>query len=251
MDGGGNIRVDDVPEFWFKKLGTRALIFPLYVKRQDGAAPLLLGGLLIGDSRRDLEAKDAEVSVLFSDLLSSSLYNARLVEKLNELTIIEPLTQIYNRRHLFNQLDSAIIQSWRHGHPLSIAMIDIDHFKQFNDVYGHICGDEVLREVAGILKSGVRTGIDIPTRYGGEEFILIMPFTGLDAALDVADRLRKAIKAHVVRFEGQELSVTCSFGVAEYNGDEYSEKFIERADVSLYQAKNNGRDQVCAATICG
>lgn len=251
MDSGGHIRVD-VPEFWFKVLGNQSLIFPLRVKQRDGEHQhLLLGGLLLGDAQRELKVKDAEEAVLFSDLLSSSLYNARLVEQLNELTIIEPLTKIYNRRHLFNQLDAAMIQAQRHGHPLSIAMVDIDHFKQFNDIYGHMCGDEVLREVAGILKSGIRTGIDIPTRYGGEEFILVLPFTGLDAAMEVADRLRKAIKDHTVRYEGKELSVTCSFGVAEFIKGENAEKFIERADASLYQAKSNGRNQVCASTtVC-
>ena len=237
----------DIPEGWSECLDTRILVFPLRVKQQDSMEPLTLGGLVLGGAQGKLGSRDAEAGQFFCDLLSSSLHNAQLVAKLNDLTIIDPLTQIYNRRHLINQLNSAMIQARRQGHPLSIAMVDIDYFKLFNDQYGHICGDEVLREVAKTLKSSIRTGVDVPARYGGEEFMLVMPFTGLDPAVDVADRIRRTIKAQKVFFEGMELSVTCSFGVAEYVSGESLEKFIDRADASLYQAKDNGRDMVCAA----
>lgn len=248
LDNGEHIDVE-VPDAWFRVLGSKALIFPLRVKQQnDSMDPLTLGGLVIGGCRDELVAKDAEGAILFSDLLSSSLYNAQLLQKLNDMTIIDPLTQIYNRRHLMNQLGNAVIQARRHGNDLSIAMIDIDRFKRFNDMYGHICGDEVLRAVAAALKSDIRIGIDVPARYGGEEFMLLLPFTGLDAAVDVADRIRRNIKALTVHFEGHDLSVTCSFGVAQYESGESLERFIERADVSLYQAKHNGRDQVCASS---
>lgn len=243
----GKTLLSEVPESWVATLGDRALIFPLRVKQSDSLEPLTLGGLIIGNARRGLEAKDAEISVIFADLISSSLYNAQLLQKLNDLTIIDPLTQIYNRRHLINQLGNAMIQAYRQGHPLSVAMIDIDHFKRFNDQYGHICGDEVLREVAATLKSGIRAGVDVPARYGGEEFVLVMPFTDLDTAVEVANRIRQSVKRSKVVFEGRELSVTCSFGVAEYVTGESLERFVDRADASLYQAKTNGRDRVCAA----
>lgn len=237
----------DIPDGWFECFKSKMLVFPLRVRQQDNMELLTLGGLVLGDALGKLEPKDAEAGMFFCDLLSSSIYNAQLVAKLNDLTIIDPLTQIFNRRHLINQLDLAMVQARRQGHPLSIAMVDIDYFKQFNDQYGHICGDEVLREVAKVLKGSIRTGVDVPARYGGEEFMLVMPFTSLEPAVDVADRIRRAVKHHKVAFEGRELTVTCSVGVAEYVSGESLEKFVDRADASLYQAKDNGRDMVCAA----
>ena len=233
---------------WIRAMGKKILVFPFRVKQADSRDYLNLGGLILGNARRELEAKDAEVAMIFSELLSSSLLNAQLMRRLNDLIIIDPLTQIFNRRHLIDQLTSAMIQAQRHGHTLSIAMIDIDFFKRFNDKFGHICGDGVLREVANILKSGVRAGVDIPARYGGEEFMLVMPFTNLDSAVEVADRIRKLIKSSTLDFEGEKLSVTCSFGVAEYVPGETVERFVDRADASLYQAKKTGRDRVCAAS---
>ncbi len=136
----------------------------------------------------------------------------------------------------------------RHSHDLSIVMLDIDYFKVFNDTYGHIYGDEVLREVAALLKNGLRTGGDVPARFGGEEFLLVMPYTALETAVEVAERLRRAIRDHRIRFAHVDLGVTCSFGVAQYVSGESLERFIDRADTALYQAKNGGRDQVVAAT---
>lgn len=238
----------DIPGNWEEVTDSRALIFPLRVPRPDSAEPLVLGGLILGGAENKLEGRDAESAQFFADLLSSSLHNAQLVEKLNALTIIDPLTGIYNRRHLLSQLNSAMLLARRQGHELCIAMADIDFFKRFNDEYGHIYGDEVLRSVAGVLTGGIRSGIDVAARYGGEEFVLVMPFTPLDAAVEVAERLRRAIRDTRVRCENLELSVSCSFGVAQHTAGETLEQFIDRADIALYQAKNAGRDQVVAAT---
>lgn len=240
----GDVVETGVSDAWHRALGKKALVFPLRIKQGESIDPLTLGGLIIGDARRELEVRDAEIATFFADLLSSGLYNAKLLKKLNDLTIIDPLTQLYNRRHLINQLSSAMIQSSRQGHPLSVVMIDIDFFKRFNDQYGHICGDEVLRSVAGVIKNGIRTGVDVPARYGGEEFVLVMPFTDLHTAVHVANRIRSAVKDAVVRFEGKDLNVTCSFGVAQYVAGESLEHLIDRADDALYSAKKNGRDQV-------
>lgn len=128
-------------------------------------------------------------------------------------------------------------------------MADIDNFKRFNDCYGHICGDEVLRNMATALRSGIRAGVDVPARYGGEEFVLVMPFTDLNMAMEVTNRIRKQIEGNRVIFENRELSVTCSFGVAEYQDGESLEKLVNRADAALYHAKKMGRNRVCAAEI--
>lgn len=243
----GDMIKHPVPEAWIRASGRHLLMLPLTMSQSGSNLPSTVGGLVLGKSREGFGAKDADVAVIFSDLLSSSLHNAQLVRKLNELSIIDPLTQIYNRRHLMSQLSTAMIQARRHGHSLSIALLDIDHFKRVNDLHGHICGDDVLRAVAAALKNGIRKGIDVPARYGGEEFMVVMPFTGLETAVDVSDRLRNAIKGQVVDCENKNISVTCSFGVAEYLRGETMEQLIERADISLYQAKHGGRNRVCAA----
>lgn len=233
-----------VPKEWHEALGDKALVFPLHVNRPDAQEPLVLGGLVIGDARTELQVGDAEIAIVFADLLSSSLYNAKLVEELNELTIIEPLTQIYNRRHLMSQLVSAMAQAKRHGHGLSVAMLDIDEFKRFNDTYGHLCGDDVLRAIAAVIKDSVRQNVDTPARYGGEEFMIVMPFTSLAEAASVAERIRKKVGELVFTFEGRRLSIACSLGVAKYDGRETLEQLIERADSALYSAKALGRNRV-------
>ncbi len=235
-----------MPDAWRRILGQKALVFPLGVENADNPVHAPLGGIIIGDATGALEAKDVEVSLIFGDLLASSLYNAQLVKKLNDLTIVDPLTSIYNRRHLVDQLTNAMLQARRQGHPLSIIMADIDYFKRFNDNYGHIFGDVVLRTVASVLRSGIREGVDVPARYGGEEFIIVLPFVGLDECMVVAERIRTLVKANPVSYEGQELAVSCSFGVAEYIPGETMERFIDRADEALYLAKNTGRDRVAA-----
>lgn len=239
-----------VPNDWLRAAGNSMLVFPLTVHQSGSHVPHTVGGLVLGKSKRGFEAKDADVSIVFADLLSSSLHNAQLVRRLNDMTVIDPLTQIYNRRYLISQLSSAMIQARRHGLSLSIAMIDIDYFKRINDLYGHVCGDDVLREVAGVLKAGIRNGSDIPARYGGEEFLLIMPFTSMEAGCEVAERIREKIDTHTFFCDGQKISVTCSIGVAEYAPGESIEKFIDRADISLYQAKRGGRNQIRGAVAC-
>ncbi len=244
----------DIPDNWIEVFDTRALVFPLKAKAPGTEdASVTLGGLILGDAGGQLEGRDAETALFFGDLLSSSLHNARLVEKLNELTIIDPLTQIFNRRHLIDELSREMIQAGRQGHKLSLAMIDIDNFKSFNDRYGHVYGDEVIREVAGVLKTDIREGVDLVARYGGEEFVVLMPFTALENAVEVCERLRRKVEERRIgesrgRFRRVEMGVTCSFGVAQHVMGESLEKFIDRADGAMYRAKMNGRNLVESAS---
>lgn len=247
IDGHEKLELAVSPE-WTEIFGSKILVMPLLVNQGELLDPLTLGGVIIGKPQAYFELRDAEVAIFFAEILSSSLYNAQLLQKLNDLIVVDPLTQIFNRRHLISHLRSAMIQANRQKHPLSIAMLDIDFFKRFNDDYGHICGDVILQEVASVLKGGIRTGVDVAARYGGEEFMLVLPFTPLDHAIEVANRIRKTVKESSVPCDGELLSVTCSIGVAEFRMGETLEKFIERADASLYQAKKEGRDRVCAAT---
>ncbi len=157
----------------------------------------------------------------------------------------DALTGLTNRRGLeviFSSLNSPGRQAYL---PLSIALIDIDHFKHFNDNYGHQAGDAVLATLGQHFKQHVRTH-DVVARYGGEEFLIVLPSTALQPAIRVVDRLRQMMAHQRVQSEGQELpSVTFSAGLSEWSEEETLEQVIEAADTALYRAKKEGRNRVC------
>ncbi|MCH7882281.1 MAG: diguanylate cyclase [Proteobacteria bacterium] len=168
----------------------------------------------------------------------------RLQEELQHLAISDSLTGLYNRRYLDTSLANELGRSQRYGHEMSIIMFDVDHFKLFNDEHGHDQGDRVLQFMSRIMKDQIRI-LDIPCRYGGEEFLIILPETNHASALAIAERLRKGIEEAAV--DG--LSVTVSIGVASYPDlvVENYQKFIEAADKALYEAKKAGRNCVRSA----
>jgi diguanylate cyclase (GGDEF) domain len=233
------------PGEWYEVLGDTAIVFPL-VSRSQNEEKIVLGGLVLGKPEVRLTEKEAEISMMFVDLLSSSLYNARLVQQLNRMATTDVLTGINNRRQFMSEVEKAIAHTNRNHQPLSLIMLDIDNFKRFNDIYGHLGGDRVLAEMGEILKQSIRKNVDIPARYGGEEFVIVMPYTRIDQALFVCERIRREVEEHMVAFEGQELHVTCSIGVAEYIPGEGYNQLIDRADSALYQAKKAGRNRVAA-----
>ncbi|GEM_PF-10452 len=239
-----------IPEEWSPYLGTTALVMPLCVSASSDGEANMLGGLIIGGRGGEdkFESRDAEISTLFFDLLSSSLYNVRLLRQLNDLTIVDPLTGLFNRRHLIGQLSTAMIHSCRHSHRLSIAIVDVDHFKRVNDMYGHTIGDKALCALADLLKKTMRVDVDIPARYGGEEFVVIMPYSDERSAMTGAERLRARIEESEFDLGGISLSLTCSIGIAEYDKREDLERLIDRADNALYKAKHDGRNRVVAAS---
>lgn len=149
------------------------------------------------------------------------------------------LTQIANRAYLILQLDYMLKASRRNGHPLSVIFMDIDHFKEINDTYGHRMGDYVLVEMSSLIKERLRES-DIVGRWGGEEFVMILPNTGLNEAIMLAEKLRVMIDSH--RFDHG--NATCSFGVAQMIEDDTEETLIHRADAMLYVAKEHGRNRV-------
>ena len=177
-----------------------------------------------------------------------ALSNLKLREALREQSIRDPLTGLFNRRYMEEVLTQHLRRVTRHLHPLGIIMIDIDHFKQFNDTNGHAAGDALLRELGDFLKRRIR-GEDVACRYGGEEFILIMPEATLEAAHQRADLLRQGAKGLRVRDAGQSLGgITLSLGVAIYpQHGRTMDSILRAADAALYRAKQEGRDRVVVA----
>ena len=181
----------------------------------------------------------------YTDLLRSNL------DQSLELAVTDQLTGLHNRRYMVTQLSALVARAIKGGDPVSILMIDIDHFKKINDGFGHDVGDMVLREFSVLLASNVRA-IDLPCRYGGEEFIVVMPGTDADAALRIADRIRNSVSgtAFSLGSEGETLAVTVSIGLACADGEmDTPETLLKRADEAVYQAKAGGRNQVIVRSI--
>ncbi len=172
---------------------------------------------------------------------------ARLYESTKRLSITDGLTKLFNHRYFQDALKREFARSLRHQSPLSLAMLDIDHFKRFNDVYGHQQGDIVLQELARTLRGQIRN-LDLVARYGGEEFAVIMPDASLEVALRVAERLRAAVESHLVAGPTGPLRVTISVGVGAVPHPDIGTpaELIAIADRALYRAKERGRNRVVA-----
>lgn len=180
-----------------------------------------------------------------NDLLSNQVVEvSALKERLQEQSIRDPLTGLYNRRFLAETLEREISKAEREMTPLSIAIMDVDHFKVFNDRYGHKCGDLVLQALTDTLVEHARRS-DVVCRYGGEEFVVLMPGATLEVACERAESWRRLFETHTVLYNGQELRATFSVGVACYpQHATNSEALLQAADAAMYQSKINGRNQL-------
>jgi len=173
--------------------------------------------------------------------LRNEIRNREAAErKLQQLATTDPLTEIANRRHFLAEARAEIAKAERYHEQFCVIMFDIDHFKQVNDEYGHDVGDQVLIELVRLVSSQIRE-VDLFARWGGEEFLVLLPNTKPETGLNLAHRLRQQIEAH--DFEGPP-HLTISLGIARYQPSESLESFLKRADVALYQAKNQGRNRV-------
>lgn len=168
-------------------------------------------------------------------------------KRIQEESFTDPLTGTKNRRAFEDAFQTMCDKHKHDATPLSVLVIDIDHFKKVNDNFGHIVGDAVLRCLGKIISNSVR-GDDLPTRFGGEEFVVLLPDTPLEGAAKVAEKIRKTIAAQNFRHGEQSLGcITISVGAAQLSESETSEAFLDRADNALYAAKKAGRNQVCKA----
>jgi len=191
----------------------------------------------------ELKAVTAELQKTKRFLAIKETELKAVIAQADEVAHTDSLTFLPNRRQMIGDLQREVIFAERYGTPLAISMLDIDHFKNINDTYGHPVGDEVLRRLAGELRQHIRQP-DTIGRYGGEEFLVILPHSTLKAAIEQAERLCRHVRSLLIRCNEEEISLTISIGIAQYkNHEEDWQVFLSRADAALYQAKNNGRDQ--------
>ncbi len=188
-----------------------------------------------------LENKLKEVNISLQNHLNE---NESLRAKLQEQAIRDPLTGAFNRRYFSEALDQESARSIRENSPFSILILDVDHFKQFNDTYGHKCGDIVLQSLANFLNENTRQG-DIVCRYGGEEFVILMTDVASEAAYKRAELFRKRFEEMNIEYDGKKLRCTFSAGIASYPAHaDAGEALLTHADMALYQSKANGRNRV-------
>lgn len=172
-----------------------------------------------------------------------SLYH----EEIYRMTIWDGLTQIANKRHLMDHLEKELARCQRYNRALSLVMFDIDHFKNVNDTYGHLTGDYVLKEIADILRNRIRKE-ELFARYGGEEFVVVLPESDTKVAARFAEIIRSKVEDHVFNFEGQQIRVTISVGVASMDDEmKAPSDLVKRSDEALYEAKRLGRNRVVVA----
>jgi diguanylate cyclase (GGDEF)-like protein len=190
--------------------------------------------------------KDLDITSQFTGIFLTSIKNAMIHKKTEKLAFTDPLTELFNHRYFQETLNNEFVRAKRYDKPLSLMIIDIDFFKKFNDTYGHLVGDKVLRHVAKIFSHSMREQIDTVARYGGEEFAVILPETTIEGARHFAERIRASVEEARIPHEGQELSITLSIGVSstKVTNCHKTATLIEAADIALYEAKELGRNKV-------
>ncbi len=196
------------------------------------------------------DPKDLKLLEALSDFAAIALENARHVKRIHELTIKDDCTSLYNARHMGFILDTEIYRSQRYNYEFSIVFIDLDHFKLVNDTHGHLVGSRLLAEIGEALKTNCRL-IDFAFRYGGDEFVILLPQTSKENAINVARRLHRIIRETVwLKTDGLNTRITPSVGVAAYPIDSKTkEGLLHLADEAMYLVKNTDRDNVAAANI--
>ena len=225
-------------------MGQGAALGFLHFRYSKGAHKIKEGPRAIGsisDTKKKLVTTFAEQAAL-------ALANLRLRETLRRQSIRDPLTGLYNRRYMEESLERELRRAARSKKPLSTLMVDIDHFKKFNDLFGHETGDELLMQVSQHIQRHIRE-YDVPCRYGGEEFLILMPETSLETAQKRAENLRKSVKSLQLQNKGRPIGpISLSVGVAAFPSHAQTpENLFRAADTALYRAKSEGRDRVFIA----
>jgi len=250
----------DAFNIFFRKLKENVMIDDCQLVHDVGEA--FKGGVLPGDYAvfvlkskerklgvllyKGLEAKDKEKFAILAHQFALALRRLKLYKDIETLAITDGLTGVYTRRYFIERFDEEIQRSALRKSSLSFLMIDADNFKSVNDQYGHLAGDQVLKEISNIIQENVRE-IDIVGRFGGEEFCVVLPDTDLEGSRLVAERIRKSAEKRVIKAYDSTLRVTLSIGLAIYPSDgKLLEEMMDKADWALYRAKSQGRNCVVA-----
>ncbi|HLG20781.1 MAG TPA: sensor domain-containing diguanylate cyclase, partial [Bdellovibrionota bacterium] len=191
---------------------------------------------------------DLATLAVIADYAAIAIENARNFARIQELTITDDLTTLFNVRHMHTLLDSEVLRAGRYRKQFSLIFLDLDHFKNVNDTYGHMHGSQLLKETAEVIQSKIRS-VDHAARYGGDEFVILLPETDKADAIHVANRVREAIEQHSFLQEKKlEVHFTASFGVATYPDDaQTKDDLIHASDEAMYKVKNSTRNRVEAA----
>jgi len=242
--------------------GTDGITFTKNVKKQYNLDVIITTGYsaeyfyedAINNGASDLIFKPIRLNELMLRInrviRERSLINERdkMIERLKKLSIRDPLTELYNSRQFYAQLEDEIQRSERYLHPLSLIFIDIDNFKAINDTYGHMVGDKALLLIAKKMQTSLRSQ-DTAYRFAGDEFTIILPETTSDNAKFVADRIKSEMeKESLVILEQEITKITLSIGIAEYQRNEKKEQFVHRADVTMYEAKKKGGNNIAVSS---
>ena len=263
---------------WIINRGQPAVVLPMALKEKNTVIILplctvkkTLGVIMIATSieQSSITQENIRLLTMLARQYALVIENALLYDNLRKehtalekanaeitiLSITDPLTGIYNRGYLTERIPQEIKRAMRYGHALSVIMCDIDHFKKINDTYGHLAGDQVLKQFVQIITGLIRLDVDWVARYGGEEFFVVLPVTNFAGALHQAERLRAGIAKRPFDVDGNQIDVTASFGVTGFNSQETFEKeitpelIITTADKYLYEAKEQGRNRVVGGPV--
>ena len=222
-----------------------SLVVPLFQKNRMNGILLLGERMDLGDGTA-YNDYDIKQILSISSLASMAINNAALLER----SSTDMMTRLKLKYFFFNQLTDRLDLAYAQGLPIGVIMFDIDHFKSFNDTYGHTCGDYVLTAVAKVIKNSIRSQ-DMASRYGGEEFTVMLPNTLKEDVLQVAERIRSSIESMEFNYEGQKVKVTISGGVSVFDKEENpvtnAKEFVIQADKALYVSKTSGRNRITYA----
>jgi diguanylate cyclase (GGDEF)-like protein len=210
----------------------------------------IIGVMNLNDNQKGFyHVGDLDFALNVSEFVALSISNAMLYERAEKLSVTDGLTGLDNHQQMQTLLKKEVERCGRYNSPLSVIIMDIDHFKQVNDTYGHQKGDEILLEFSAIMRKFCRSN-DVAARYGGEEFFLVLPETGIEGALHIAERIREEMASHNFQSKGKGFHVTVSCGIAEYDANNMNDTadLIKVSDLALYKAKNEGRNRTIQGT---